>query len=330
MTRQLFGLLALLAVSLGAVTSAAAADPAPPALTADAPTFDAGRVEAGTKVTHTYVLSNAGSAPLPILVKASCGCTATEYDRVIPAGGTGTVTAVLDTTRMRGKVRKSIDVLSTDARTRLLTLTIGAEPVRALVVKPNDQPTLRGAIGALRPVELTITAPDGAAFEITKVESDATILTRVAPLDPATTPSRGHRLTLTPKPDLAVGTYHATVTLVTTLPSAARFSMPVMVVIAGPLVTVPAHLRVRPDREPLAFRVTPASTATPSFTVLRAEVGDPDFRAEYARVEGEPAWDVTVRYEGAPTRHGQVNTIVKLATDVPSQPFVFVRISGKL
>ena len=59
-------------------------------------------------------------------------------------------------------------------------------------------------------------------------------------------------------------------------------------------------------------------------------VSDPDFTAEYTRVPDAPAWDVTVRYIGKPTRHGPVNATVKLATDVPSQPFVLVRLSGKL
>lgn len=308
-----------------------AAEPAKPVLTAAAPTFDAGRVEAGTKVTHTYELENHGTEPLPIFVKAACGCTATEYDRVVPAGGVGKVTAVLDTTRMRGKVEKTIEVMTNDASARLITLTIMAEPVRALVVKPNDQPTVRGALGALKPVELTVTAPDDVPFEITKVESgDPRLLARSEPLDPATTPHRGHRVVLTPSADVAVGTIETTVTLVTTLPAAARFTMPVMVVVAGPLVATPPHIRVRPDRGLVAFRLSPAGGDLPAFTLLKAKVSDPDFTAEYVRVEGERAWDVTVRYVGKPTRRGQVNATVKVTTDVPSQPFVVVSLSGRL
>jgi hypothetical protein len=318
--------LVCLAVPLGA----AAAEGAPGTLTAAEPRFDAGRVEAGTKVSHTYELRNPGTTDIPIYVKASCGCTATEYDRVIPAGGTGKVTAVLDTTRMRGKVEKSIDVSHDKEGGRLLTLTILAEPVRALLVEPTDQPALRGPAGALKPIVLTVQAPDDTPFEITAVETDAAVTASIQPFGPMKEPHSRHRVTLTPKADLAVGTRETTLTLVTTLPSAPRFTMPFMIVVAGPLVTNPVHLRVRPDRGALAVRVSPAGDGQPPFTLLRAEVSDPDFTAEYTRVADAPAWDVTVRYIGKATRHGSVNATVKLATDVPSQPFVLVRLSGRL
>lgn len=331
MTSERMAVVVLLALaSLVPFAHATAGDNDAPALTAVEARFDAGRVEAGTKVSHTYELRNSGPTDVTIFAKASCGCTATDYDRVIPAGGTGKVTAVLDTTRMRGRVEKAIDVLSEETKGRLLTLTILAEPVRALVVLPNDQPTLRGPIGAVPPVVLTVKAPDDAPFDITAIETDAALTARTEPLDPSEKSPRGHRVILTAKPDAGVGTHEGTVSLVTTLPSAARFTMPVMVVVAGPLVTNPPHLRIRPDHGPLAVRVTAAAENGPTFTLLRAEVSDPDFTAELARVAGEPAWDVTVRYTGQPTRHGAVNAVVKLATDVASQPFVIIRLSGKL
>lgn len=59
-------------------------------------------------------------------------------------------------------------------------------------------------------------------------------------------------------------------------------------------------------------------------------MSDPDFTAEFVQVDGEPAWDVTVRYTGEPSRHGPVNAVVKVTTDVPSQPLVLARLSGKL
>lgn len=309
---------------------AAAAEGDPRSLTAVAPRFDAGRIEAGTKVSHTYELRNPGTTDIPIVVKASCGCTATEYDRVIPAGGTGKVTAVLDTTRMRGRVEKSIDVMNEKEGGRLLTLTILAEPVRALFVDPTDQPTLRGPVGALKPIVLTVSAPDDVPFEITAVETDAPVTATIQPFGPAEGPHRQYRVTLTPKPDLAVGTQEATLTLLSTLPSAPRFTMPFLVVVTGPLVTNPVHLRVRPDRGSLAVRVSAAGEGQPPFNLLRAEVSDTDFTAEYTRVADAAAWDVTVRYTGKPSRHGAVNATLKLATDVPTQPFVLVRLSGKL
>lgn len=313
-------------VLLGAVPALAATDVV---LTAIEPRWDAGRVEAGTQVTHTYVLRNTGTAPVPILVTTSCGCTTTDYDRMIPAGGTGKVTVLLDTTRMRGRVEKAIDVKTNEPSGRTLTLTILADSVRTLVVAPTDAPTIRGTIGALPPMDLTVSAPDDAPFEILRVEDAPTLRVHVAPADPtAEPPHRRYRLTLSPQADLVVGSYPSTITLETSLPKARRFVMQANVVVAGPLVTMPTQLHLRPGAPPLAVRVR--TTTLAPFRLLSAEVSDRDFAAAFVAVDGEPAWDVQVRYTGAPTRHGAVNAIVKLGTDVKSQPFVFVRVSGKL
>jgi hypothetical protein len=321
---------AVIALVMLLATRAWAADPVvPPTLSAVAPRWDAGRVEAGTQLTHTYELRNRGTTPLPILVKPQCGCTTTDYDRVIPAGGTGKVTVALDTSRMRGRVEKAIDVTSNDQNGHVLTLTILADSVRTLVVSPTDTPTVRGTIGALHPIELTVAAPDDARFEIRRVEDAPSLRVHVAPADAtAKPPHRRYRLTLTPQADLAVGSHPSTIAIETTLTSAPRFLLQANVVVSGPLVTMPPQLQLRPGAPPLSVRVV--TTTQAPFHVLRADVSDPDFAADYVAVANEPAWDVTVRYTGKPSRHGQVNAVVKLATDVTSQPFVLVRLSGKL
>ena len=110
-----------------------------------------GKVEAGTPVEHTYVLRNDGPKTLQIVAKPGCGCTTTSYDREIPPGGTGKVTARLDTTDLRGRVEKTIDIISNDPSGRALTLTLIADSQRALIVEPNDRPLLRGPIHRVSP-----------------------------------------------------------------------------------------------------------------------------------------------------------------------------------
>src|SRR6185295_7682558 len=103
------GLLLVVALALGLAPGAAAESPdaAPnhppaPVLEALGDAYDAGRVVNGTKVTHTYRLRNHGTRPLTLTVEPSCGCTTTAFDKVIPAGAEGTVTAALETTQQRG------------------------------------------------------------------------------------------------------------------------------------------------------------------------------------------------------------------------------------
>ncbi len=324
---------AVTALALVALAVAAAAEPETAAtLVAPAPSYDAGSVEAGTSVTHTFELVNRGSKPVAISVKADCGCTTTDYDPSIPPGGTGKVTAALDTRRVRGRVSKAVRVRTDDPSQPPVVLTITVEASRALDVHPNDHPLLRGAIGAVAPLELTVAAPDGAPFEIVRVEDDPALRAAVAPLaDPNATPSAGtgrrYRVTLTPSPTLAVGTHHPKVTLITTRPKAERFELEATVVVTGPLTVTPQMLQIESQKPQGILRITTSRPATP-FHVLGVEAGNPAFTAKLVTVEKGRRYQVEVGYQKTASDR-PANTLIKISTDEPSQPLLLVRVSVK-
>ena len=323
---------AILLVVVGiAATAPAHADPPP--LEALAPRWDAGRVEAGTEIRHTYELRNTGPRPLQISAKPSCGCTTADYDKEIPPNGVGKLTAVLDTTHARGRVEKVVTVTTNDPMQPAITLTILGEIVRALVVEPGDQPSVHGPFHSLRPVDLTVRAPDDAPFVITSVDDDAMLRATVAPVEDETAAGanghRRYRVTLTPRADLEVGIHHTTITLHTTAPRAESFALPSTIVVAGPLVALPPEFRLSAALPPSAsVRITAADGST--FRVLETSSPDLDLVAEAVPVPNEPAWDVTVRYVGPATRHGQLNSVLRVDTDEPAQRRLVLRISGKL
>lgn len=78
--------------------------------------YDFGVVMQGGKVEHRFTFRNDGDAPLLIdKVKSSCSCTASLVSsKEIPPGGSGTVEAVFDSTRFRGRVHKTIYLYSND------------------------------------------------------------------------------------------------------------------------------------------------------------------------------------------------------------------------
>ncbi len=300
-----------------------------PTLEAIAPTYDAGRVDAGTEIRHTYELRNHGPRPLQIAVKASCGCTTTDWDHEIAPGALGKVTAQLDTTHVRGRVEKTVTVTTNDPSQPPVTLTIVADAYRTLTVEPDDAPYFRGPAHTLQPRTLTVRMPNDAPFAITRVEDDATMRAELAPLDAEVAGGHGrYRLTLTPSPDLPVGTHRPILTLVTSVAGAERFVVRPTVVVEGPLVVTPKRLLVVPKQRSASTRVT-AADGVP-FHLLRATSSDPDFAVELAPVAGEPAWNVTVRYVGKPERKGPVSTMIVLTTDAPTQPALYVPLAGKL
>jgi hypothetical protein len=87
-----------------------------PAIALDHQEFVFGTVAEGTKVAHSFTISNKGSAPLDILrVVPSCGCTASSVTpNKIEPGATGTLNVEFNTEGFSGEKVKTVRVFSND------------------------------------------------------------------------------------------------------------------------------------------------------------------------------------------------------------------------
>lgn len=88
---------------------------------------DMGIIAQGTPKTAEFILTNEGEKDLLITnVKASCGCTASDYTKeIIPAGKTGFVKATYNAAN-KGQFNKVITVFTSASETPK-TLTIKGE-----------------------------------------------------------------------------------------------------------------------------------------------------------------------------------------------------------
>jgi len=79
-------------------------------------TYDFGEILKGDQVKHIFTIRNAGDAPLTIeKVKTSCGCTAALLsEKVLAPGQTAEIKTNFDSTRFKGRVKKTIYVNSND------------------------------------------------------------------------------------------------------------------------------------------------------------------------------------------------------------------------
>lgn len=110
---------ALASVSLAQQKTAA------PKLVVDKIDFDFGKVTEGKAVAHTFKLKNEGNAELIIKnVSPACGCTASDFSKVIAPGGEGTVTLTVKTDGMTGKNSRYADVISNDVKSPNLQLWV--------------------------------------------------------------------------------------------------------------------------------------------------------------------------------------------------------------
>ncbi len=89
--------------------------------------FDFGEIKQGARAEHAFELTNQGKSDLILRkVKASCGCTAIEPDKmIIKPGESAKIVAVFNSRGMNGRQNKSVTVYSNDPKksTILLRLT---------------------------------------------------------------------------------------------------------------------------------------------------------------------------------------------------------------
>ena len=159
---------------------------APPKIVVEKMKFDFGEVWASTKIEHAWAIRNEGGSILRIIsVKPSCGCTVLKnYDREILPGEAGKLPIVMDTSHLRSKVRKIVQVRSNDPENAEITLDIagtvkqriGVEPARGGSfgrIKPNEvvKRTLTLKNNTDNPVELSLMTPRAGSFEMELTET---------------------------------------------------------------------------------------------------------------------------------------------------------------
>lgn len=193
----------------------------------------------------------------------------TEFDSVIPAGGTGTLTAkIKTTTTQNGSVSKSIAVTTDAAGAQRMTLSMTFKSVPVVAVLPRAQMNLTGVVGDQPTATLVVRRFDGEELKITGVENSEQRLTITA--KPVTENTQLGRVQAVPGDLLLVGSLAPGVKDVA---ASGRF-------------------RVRtnhPDAEALdvgfSLRVRPAIEVRPNQVRLLLQEGNTPGRTMLARVQ---------------------------------------------
>jgi hypothetical protein len=111
-----------------------------PRLRVDQPRIDLGVVIRGQQRGAEFVLRNEGAVPLRILeVESGCACTVVSFDESIPPGGSGKVSASVDTSTLWGEVARRITVRTADPEQDTLHLEIGLVVVGSVRIEPKER-----------------------------------------------------------------------------------------------------------------------------------------------------------------------------------------------
>jgi hypothetical protein len=268
----------------------------------------------------------------------------TEFDKVIPPGGVGKVTASLDTSRYKGPITKSVQVMTGDPGARPVVLLLKAEIVTVIDVAPSDTPVLRTTVGEPKPADLTLSASDGQAFDILAVQADPSVRVTVRPdsrplgahhplprLHPRSVAAGSSRylLTITPTDKAPVGASIAKVTLRTNQPKAETVTIRAVLSVTGRVQVMPPQLVVHPGSEPPVLHVKIAKAGGGTLRILGVASSDPEFEATTTAIAKGREYDLAVRYTGKPGR-GPLNSRITVTTDEPQQRTIVIPLTGRL
>lgn len=131
-----------------------------------APHTQAGTVVEGTDIRHTFLLQNRGNAPLIISrAETDCSCTQILHDDVVLPGRNSYLRSVFRTWGRTGDQVKTIRLFTNDPEQPELLLTMQAEVMPAVVVKPN-RVFFNGVPGQEMNQSVVIRAPEGHPLEL--------------------------------------------------------------------------------------------------------------------------------------------------------------------
>jgi len=265
----------------------------------------------------------------------------TEFDKVIPPGGVGKVTASFDTSHYSGPTTKSIAVRTGDPATTAVVLQLRAHIVAPVAVTPSETPLIRMLAREVKPIEITVAATDDRPFDVLAVQDDPFLVVTVRPAGGAppgkasarpekvAAGSSRYLVTITPKPDVPIGESVRDVILTTDLPRAERVLIRVVLVVSAWVQVLPERLSVEPAAEAPVLHARIKKRAGDGFAILGVESSDADFTLTVTTVDDGREYDLAVRYTGKPGR-GPVDVRITARTNEPGQTAIVIPLTGRI
>jgi len=323
------------------VVAQEAADPSSetgPRAVIEAPLADVGEVSRGERVTHDFIISNEGDAPLEITeVRPSCGCTVAEYDEVIPPGETGKIHAELDTSGVSGAAAKGITVFTNDPDKPRLQLTLRVRTVEHLYFNPGFARFVKGHGHSPGTVKQVFYSPDFEDLEIEEVESPYPFL-EVAYHEAgegerwADVEGRQYVFTLTLDYSQApVGPVAGNVLVRTNHPKQPEAQLPVSGFVRPLLAVTPpiADFGSVSLEEPLPARFLVKNFGEKEVKITRIEQSLPEAEVSFEPLEEGRSYQVEMVLKPEMPK-GPFVSELKIHTDSPEEPVVTVPVRGEV
>ena len=311
-----------------------------PKLVIDEKTIDLGEVAQGDVRDIVFELKNEGEKNLVVrAVRPTCGCTVAEFDREIPAGGTGAIRATLDTAGFKGAIAKSILVMTDDGQNPTTTLVIKAfvQPFVEILPRALIRFNVLQREGGEQKIVVVGTEKSG-DFKITGVESDSEHLAaKVRPLtEEEMIPGKGapqYEVTVQLQDSAPVGPLGGVIKIMTDMPKAKELEVKAFGVVRALLRVTPPELqfgvvdaRMAPSRNVIVVN----NQADNPIKVTEAVVDDDDFTTAIVEVEPGKRYQVTVTVKRGAAGNGIKDATLTLTTTDGQEPEMKVPVRANL
>ena len=178
--------LAALALTVAASGQDAKDQRAKPKLVIQKLEYSFGEIKKGAAAQHSFMVKNEGGADLEIKsVVPACGCTASDFTKIIPPGKEGKITLIFNSAGFNGAVTKHAEVYTNDPERPQFTLmmsmiVVGEEAARGLkvgpfMVGPSNEWSGRAPQGSSVNGLITITNTTPDPINITKLDPNGTV-----------------------------------------------------------------------------------------------------------------------------------------------------------
>ena len=309
---------------------------AKPKAVAVEPVKDLGLVPKGEKAAHEFVIRNDGNAPLQIQeVRAACGCTVADYDKVIAPGQTGKVRMSVDTATFSGPIAKGVTVFTNDPATPQMELTVRANVEPFIKVQPGYARYSMVQGEKEGTIVQTLWTPDKSPMEIVKVESPYPFLkvsVRVARPEERVKPAQDQqqwRIEMTLANDAPVGPLSEPVKVYTNNPKQKLVQIPVSGFVRPVIAVTPPVVDFGPIevKEILrkTFNVRSFATEPIKVTSIQDDIEGIDASFEPLQDGREYQVRLTLKPELA---KGPFNGKLVITTDSPKVPRLEVEVKG--
>lgn len=241
-----------------AATLAPAGTAAAPAVKPDGPQpklvigdliFNAGDVAKGDVIEHDFPVKNEGKGDLMILsVAPACGCTAPNWTKIIPPGGSGKISLKVDTARFKGPISKTATVTTNDEAQPTFRLSVNATVKTFIDVLPQERVSFRQYRGEEKEQIVTIHSNESGDFKINDVQVTGEGVKHE--LTKATDGTGDFKLRVWLDKAAPIGSMNGNIDLITNSGKEPKVSIAVNGTVLGQLSVNPSSLYFRIDTAP--------------------------------------------------------------------------------